>query len=676
MMNSSKYSSIGRLTLETQKQNSKSIDFQSVNSSCMTSKELKSLNKFRCSMNNYYRRMKSNTSLFLNIFHLNNLKSHFQDRKNMMHNFTKTKSSDYIMPDITSTKNLKNKNKNLQIIINNDSNNLIQKNNNFFNTFSQSNFSTTINSLNINKTRILKSSLSYNYLNSYNGKKNIYNNINNNNKSRTNNNIIIHNNKTENFNIHKVKSKKEDLYDFLDKTKKISVYKYSLNILKKLMQLENEKIITNLEQHSLNLNLLKKILLLFNNYILALDEYFVFLKKEIKSGKKENAKLVENKKILSTEIFALGHQVFKIKNRLKDYLNNKFFLLSVKNQTKNFENFLAKDKKEFNNDILILTKVEEQLDSIFTRKAEEKKEKNNNQNKKIFEIQQPQKDFSLSDKRLYSKKEARKQYYSQKSIGETSRIKKIYSTPRQFMKDLNLISIGINNSLKEFNNIQIELLQDKKTLINLNEEFNQNVNLKNQFNIMQNKLKNKLDTLLKYNKYLKLNKKILLSRFEKKLNKSDILSTKIREIIYNIKNSGDVTLYNYLKNQNIDDFQYKDSYLYNNKLLMLKIIENSIQFLKSSDEEYKKKEKDRFHEIEAAVNNLSRINNFRMKREKERIKKKLDLLNIMKKSHNLPFLPNKKNLCVNYFNHGKKYNRNNKDGIKFSTVDYDIDINF
>ena len=135
-------------------------------------------------------------------------------------------------------------------------------------------------------------------------------------------------------------------------------------------------------------------------------------------------------------------------------------------------------------------------------------------------------------------------------------------------------------------------------------------------------------------------------------------------------------LYNYLKNQNIDDIQHKDSHLYNNKLLMLKIIENTIQFLKSSDEEYKKKEKDRFNEIEAAVNNLSRINHFRMKREKERIKKKLDLLNIMKKSHNLLFLPNKKNLCVNYFNHGKKYNRNNKDVIKFSTVDYDIDINF
>ena len=87
-----------------------------------------------------------------------------------MHNFTKTKSSDYIMPDITSTKNFKNKNKNLQIIINNDSNNLIQKNINFFTTFSQSNFSTTINSLNNNISRILKSSLSYNNLNSNNGK--------------------------------------------------------------------------------------------------------------------------------------------------------------------------------------------------------------------------------------------------------------------------------------------------------------------------------------------------------------------------------------------------------------------------------------------------------------------------------------------------------------------------
>ena len=683
MLNSSISSSLGKFTSDNQKQNSRSIDFQSVNSSCMTSKELKSLKKFRSSINNYFRRMKSNTSIYLNIFHLNNLKSHFVDNKRMTHNFPKTKSSDYIMPDISNITNIK-KIKNLKITINDDSNNKINKNNIIFSPFNQSNFSTTINSLHYyNQSRMLKSSLSYN--NPYDNNTNYINNINNS-INKTNNNTTINNNNIENFNIHKIKLKKEYLCDFLDKTRKITLYKYSLNILKKLMQLENEKIVNNLDQQSLNLNLLKKILYLFNNYIIALDEYFVFLKKEIKDGKKENTKLVENKKILSTEIFSLGHQVFKIKNRLKDYLSNKYFLLSVKNQTKNYENFSAKDKKEFDSDVFMLKKIEEQLDSIFTGKTEEKKEKevnNNNQNKKNTDFSQPppQKGiiYSLSDKKLCTRKIFRKHYFSQNSIGDSIQIKKIYRTPRQFMKDLNLISIGINNSLKEFNKIQIELLQDKKMLINLNEEFNQNVNLKNQFNIMQNKLKNKLNALVKYNKYLKTNKKNILSHYEKKLNKSDFLSSKIREIIHNIKNSGDVKLYNYLKNFNIDDIKYKDSYLFNNKLLMLKIIEHTIQFLTDCGNEYKKKEKERFAVIESAVNNLSRINNFRTKREKEKIKKKLDLLNIMKKSHNLLFLPNRKNLCVNCFSkeiHERQFNRNKKNEMKMSTIDYDIDINF
>jgi hypothetical protein len=273
----------------------------------------------------------------------------------MTHNFPKAKSSEYIMPDISNVTNIKNKNKNLKITINDDSNNKISKNKKIFSAFNQSNFSTTINSLNYyNQSRMLKSSLSY-YNHNYNNT-NYINNINNS-INRTNYNTNINNNNIEKFNIHKIKSKKEYLCDYLDKTRKITLYKYSLNILKKLMQLENEKIVNSLDQQNLNLNLLKKILYLFHNYMIALDEYFVFLKKEIKEGKKENTKLIENKKILSTEIFSLGHQVFKIKNRLKDYLNNKFFLLSVKNQTKNYENFSAKDKKEFNSDLLMLKKI-------------------------------------------------------------------------------------------------------------------------------------------------------------------------------------------------------------------------------------------------------------------------------------------------------------------------------
>ena len=663
MLNSSIYSSVGRTTIETQKQNSKSIDYHSVNSSCMTSKELKSLNNFRCYINNYYRQMKSNKSISLNIFHLKNMKSNFQDNKKIIHNFTKTKSSDYIIPDIPKTINLKKNFKNLKISINNDYNNNIKKYINTFSALNKSNFNTTANSNSINlknKSKKLKNSFSY-----------------------TNNNIFYNNNISDSYNIHNVKLKREYLYDYLYKTKKIILYKYSLNNLKKLMQLENEKIVTNIEQHNLNLNLLKKLYFLFQNYILALDNYFLFLKQEEKDGKKEITKLVENKKILSNEIFSLGHQVYRIKNKLNDYLSNKFFLLSVKNQTKNFENFSSKDKNEFNCDLLILRKLEEQLDSIFIIKKEEKKETKEIKDKTNItniEYDKPKKEITLSDKGGITKIIKRKRFFSQNSIGDSIKLKKIYRTPKQFMKDLNLISIGINNSLKEFNKIQIELLQDKKELFTLNEVFNKNENKEIEFLTKKNKLKNKLKNAINYYIYLQNNKNILISRYKKKFDSNDILLIKIRSIINNIRKYGDQKLLNFVESQKDNEGNpFKENVMFNNKLFMLKIIENSILFLKNSNNEYKRKENEKFSEIEASVNYLSRINNYKIKREKEKTKKKLQILNIMKKSHNLLFLPNKKNLYVNNFNNNtieNKFNKNKKDELKVSTIDYELEINF
>lgn len=651
MLNSSIYSSVGRTTIETQKQNSKSIDYHSVNSSCMTSKKLKSLNHFRFCINNYYRQIKSNNSISLNVFNLKNMKTNFQDNKKIIHIFTKTKSSDYIIPDIPKTINLKKNFKNLKISINNDYNNNIKKYINTFSALNKSNFNTTVNSNSIklkNKSKKLKNSFSF-----------------------TNNNII------DNYNIHNVKLKREYLYDYLDKTKKIILYKYSLNNLKKLVQLENEKIVTNIEQHNLNLNLLQKLYFLFQNYILALDNYFLFLKQKEKDGKKEITKLIENKKILINEIFSLGHQVYRIKNKLNDYLSNKFFLLSVKNQTKNFENFSSKDKNEFNCDLLILHKLEEQLDSIFIIKKEKKEETKDKTN---IEYDKPKKEISLSDKGGLSEIIKRKRFFSQNSIGDSIKLKKIYRTPKQFMKDLNLISIGINNSLKEFNKIQLELLQDKKELITLNEEFYKNENKEIEFITKKNKLKNKLKNAINYYKYLQNNKNILISRYKKKFDSKDILLIKIRSIINNIRKYGDQKLLNFIESQkDNEDNPFKENVMFNNKLFMLKIIENSILFLKNSNNEYKLKENEKFLEIEASVNYLSRINNYRIKREKEKTKKKLQILNIMKKSHNLLFLPNKKNLYVNNFNNNmieNKLNKNKKDELKMSTIDYGLELNF
>ena len=142
---------------------------------------------------------------------------------------------------------------------------------------------------------------------------------------------------------------------------------------------------------------------------------------------------------MNIEIFALGNIVYRIQNKLKDYLSNKYFLFSVKNHTRDFNYFTSKDKREFNFDLAFLDKIEKKLNSLFTitineeKQIEEKKKKNNEELKKISFSSNKEKEKL---KRFYN---IRKRYFSQKSEGDSMSVKTIFSSPKQFIKDLKLI---------------------------------------------------------------------------------------------------------------------------------------------------------------------------------------------------------------------------------------------
>ena len=588
-MDSSIYSSIGRKSYENHDQNSISQENQNFNSSYLTHKDLKTLKNFRSSLRKNYFRICRNESISLASFHLNTLKSNLKENIRNKNNFLKTKSTDSLFPGISESinaklqpnKSFKNFN-NLKILTNNDSiNNFIFNRNKFYFLNKSNNFSTSFNSLksinlqnksSTSKTkRKLKNSFSFN---------NIYNEKNVNNNNRNNFIKFHHTNFVDGLNYFKTKLEKEYLYDYINKIKKTVISKYTLEDKKNLVQLEKEKIETSLEQYVLNINLLKKLNILFQNYVISLDNYLLFLKVEIKNGLKENTQLKEDKKELSNEIFILGHRVYKIKNKLKDYLNNKYFLLSVKNHTKNFNYFSSKDKKEFNKDLYILEKLDQQLNSIFEEKPEERKDNNNksienkgNEDKEDEIIKEKQKKFS----------EMRKTFFSQKTLGSVTKLKEIFSTPEQFMKDLDLISKGINKSLKTYNKQQIVLLEDKKLLNILIEKSHDNENMENEFQTFKSKLNDKLN----YYNYLKNNKRILLPDDKKNLKIDDILQIQIKSILNNIKKCGDKKLIKYLCRISNDEILYKYDLLCKSKIYMLEIIEGAILFLKKSNNEYK-----------------------------------------------------------------------------------------
>ena len=659
MKNISIYSSLGKTNYETKNQNSISLDFQSVTSSCITKKDIKEINSLCSPIRNFYHNINNQNSITRSIFNLNILKNNIKKNKNIKHYFLKTKSCDSILPNISENQNIlpiKN-NKNLKISINSDCN-IINNTKNIFFTLNKSNFSTTTtSSQNIqNKSKILNIKKALKKEHSYAS-------------SRNGDIFSLHGltNICDNYyNIHKENLKRENLYEYFDKTKKIILYKFAQNELKKLVQMQKEKIETNLEQHDLNYSLLKKLLFLFKKYAVSFDTYFFHIKEEIRDHKKNISKLIEIKKELNNEIFALGNIVYRIKNRLKDYLNNKYFLLSVKNHTNNFDYFSSKDQHEFKADLFMFEKVDEKLSIILDTNNIETNDTIIKSSKGIRnEDFIDNKKYSLSHKNLFQNlKNTRKKYYSQKSVKESLKVKKIFSTPKQFMKDLDLISKGINNSLKVFNKLQNELLDDKQKLSNLNKQIFENENIEKEFDDRQNKLLDRLNTALIYNNYLRKNKNLLISKNKTNNNKKDLLLNKIRNIINNINKNATKKMVKFL-NKIEKNKENHDDAKKNEKLKLLKIIEEVICFLQNKNDEFKKKEKEKYLEIEENVRYISHLNNFRKNREKDKLNRTLELLKILKKNNNLLFIPNKKNYFIKSSN---KFNHNNNDNKKKNVI--------
>ena len=109
---------------------------------------------------------------------------------------------------------------------------------------------------------------------------------------------------------------------------------------------------------------------------------------------------------------------------------------------------------------------------------------------------------------------------------------------------------------------------------------------------------------------------------------------------------------------------------------MLELIEESILFLKRSNNTYKEKDKNKYFEIESKIRYLSHVNRHRKEREKNKIKRKMTLLKILEKNNNLLYIPNKKNFMIfnNKLENKYKSRSNTKNEIKKAKTFLDIDL--
>ena len=199
-----------------------------------------------------------------------------------------------------------------------------------------------------------------------------------NNKTETNEKIIQNRNIKKNYNINNMNTvndfsnnkqsfitsinyiqrppsvdefRKQKLPHFYENTKDLKHIKYCLYLNKIRLEKAIERIEITSTLKNFDLLKLMHFYKLFKPYNYHLEKYLIFLKEEINIEYKSNQKLKILKNKLLSEFLEERKNLLGIHKKLKSYLNDKFFLLCVKNDTLHLDLFEEKDKKEFVQDL-------------------------------------------------------------------------------------------------------------------------------------------------------------------------------------------------------------------------------------------------------------------------------------------------------------------------------------
>ena len=369
--------------------------------------------------------------------------------------------------------------------------------------------------------------------------------------------------------------KKEFLSEFNRKTKDISYLKYIFMQKKIDIELEKEKRISYIEKQNLNNFHINMLYYFFNKYNDSKLEYFNYLKKTITKEKEKKEKLKEDKITIMNDIYTIRHKTLRLENRFRYYLNDKYFLLSVKNHSFTLNKFTEEDQNDYNKDLkkldilnVMLKVTEREYQNKDKDKDNEKKTISKRESTKRLKIMNINKTSFFNNNIIKSPKSPiksfirqntkylEKNYYSlygsragtQKNLIKTTfKAMPIYNDPEDFKRDLQQTSNNIQFSLVEYNEISKELqimrnklYQDKIKMKNIEKYENY---IKEEIVIYKKNLEN----LKNLNLNLKNYQKYLLNIDVLNLNKGKV-NFRINKILKNIYNSKDEILLNYLDN--------------------------------------------------------------------------------------------------------------------------------
>ena len=275
------------------------------------------------------------------------------------------------------------------------------------------------------------------------------------------------------------KKRAETIYDFKEKTKSIFFEKYFINLQKKEFITIKEEKSTAVDLMELEIYNYKKMINLLQLYINSTDEYLKYLNELIKKEITINNDLTEKKNEVLHETYLLRFRFGRVQKVFEHCLDNKFFLLCVKNGTNILEEFSEEDQRDYDQDCSSLNLISN-FNHIQKKMAK----------KKTISDKSGVKRYSILEENVSS------------GIKVIREPKQIFSCPEDFKKKLDLISHKIQESIIEYNKKNNELLNIRDEYFIKKEESKKEEEMSNYFEEEIKIAQRKLSEVKLRNEYL------------------------------------------------------------------------------------------------------------------------------------------------------------------------------
>ena len=429
------------------------------------------------------------------------------------------------------------------------------------------------------------------------------------------------------------KLKKELLNEFMRKVRYLEYEKYNLFMLKKDVLNEKERQKTELEQENLNYNNYSRMLTYFNSFNKSYASYIYHMNKQIVEEKKVTKELIEKKVTLMNEIYALRYKILRLENKFHGYLNDKYFLLSVKNHSIELDKFCEADRENYSKDLkkleilnIVLEKTANQSLNDSPDENAIKNSRNRKKTKKTF-LSQTKKDHENSELNsknirnihLRNTSDKKKPSIRKTFVKEKTIIDKPYllTTTQKQLITTNFKAIPIYEDTADFNhdleqtkrNIQFSLIEYNKRSKEIHSLIDELVktktetkNIENLYLYFQKEIENaekKLEKIKLQNLNMKKLKDYIWIIANSNLNKGKV-NKKLKEILNNIYQAGDNKIKEFLKAEKYDELQ------------KIKILESLAIYLIDVKEEQKAEHPIAFSNVIKKVNSINRVKLFQM----------------------------------------------------------------